>query len=91
MPKVTKKDALLYHSRGRHGKIEVIPTKPYSIQFDLSMAYTPGIGCVAPAVAKAAMESGVAKYPITDWEAYRKSLDRRLSDHLKKIAECSGI
>jgi len=46
---------------------------------------------VAPAVVKAAMESGVAKYTITDWEAYRKSLDRRLSDHLKKIAECSGI
>ncbi len=43
MPKVTKEDALLYHSRGRHGKIEVIPTKPYSTQFDLSMAYTPGV------------------------------------------------
>lgn len=49
------------------------------------------ISCVAPAVAKAAMESGVAKYPITDWEAYRKSLDRRLSEHIKKIADCSGI
>ncbi len=43
MPKVTKKDALLYHSRGRHGKVEVIPTKPYSTQFDISMAYTPGV------------------------------------------------
>src|SRR5512140_497253 len=43
MPKVTKEDALLYHSRGRHGKVEVIPTKPYSSQFDLSMAYTPGV------------------------------------------------
>jgi malate dehydrogenase (oxaloacetate-decarboxylating)(NADP+) len=43
MPKVTKEDALLYHSRGRHGKIEVIPTKPYSTQFDLSLAYTPGV------------------------------------------------
>jgi malate dehydrogenase (oxaloacetate-decarboxylating)(NADP+) len=49
------------------------------------------ISCVAPAVARAAMESGVAKYPITDWDAYRKSLDRRLSDHIKKIADCSGI
>jgi len=38
MPKVTKEDALLYHSRGRHGKVEVIPTKPYSTQFDLSLA-----------------------------------------------------
>jgi malate dehydrogenase (oxaloacetate-decarboxylating)(NADP+) len=43
MLKVTKEDALLYHSRGRHGKIEVIPTKPYSTQFDLSLAYTPGV------------------------------------------------
>jgi malate dehydrogenase (oxaloacetate-decarboxylating)(NADP+) len=43
MPKVTKEDALLYHSRGRHGKVEVIPTKPYSDQIDLSLAYTPGV------------------------------------------------
>ena len=43
MQKVTKEDALLYHSRGRHGKIEVIPTKPYCSQFDLSLAYTPGV------------------------------------------------
>jgi malate dehydrogenase (oxaloacetate-decarboxylating)(NADP+) len=43
MPKVTKEDALLYHCRGRKGKIEVIPSKPYSSQFDLSLAYTPGV------------------------------------------------
>ncbi len=43
MAKVTKEDALLYHSRGRHGKVEVIPTKPYATQFDLSLAYTPGV------------------------------------------------
>jgi malate dehydrogenase (oxaloacetate-decarboxylating)(NADP+) len=43
MVKVTKENALLYHSRGRHGKVEVIPTKPYSTQFDLSLAYTPGV------------------------------------------------
>ncbi len=49
------------------------------------------ISTVAPAVAKAAMESGIAKYPITDWEAYKKSLDRRLSDHIKRIGEVSGI
>ena len=49
------------------------------------------ISCVAPAVAKAAMDSGVAKYPITDWDAYKKSLDRRLSEHIKKIANCSGM
>jgi malate dehydrogenase (oxaloacetate-decarboxylating)(NADP+) len=49
------------------------------------------ISCVAPAVAKAAMESGVAKYPISDWDAYKKSLDRRLSEHIKKIADCSDM
>ena len=43
MAKITREDALLYHSRGRHGKIEVIPTKPYCTQFDLSLAYTPGV------------------------------------------------
>jgi malate dehydrogenase (oxaloacetate-decarboxylating)(NADP+) len=43
MRKITKEDALLYHSRGRKGKVEVIPTKPYCTQFDLSLAYTPGV------------------------------------------------
>jgi malate dehydrogenase (oxaloacetate-decarboxylating)(NADP+) len=43
MPKVTKEAALLYHSRNRKGKVEVIPTKPYCTQFDLSLAYTPGV------------------------------------------------
>jgi malate dehydrogenase (oxaloacetate-decarboxylating)(NADP+) len=43
MTKITREDALLYHSRGRKGKIEVIPTKPYCTQFDLSLAYTPGV------------------------------------------------
>ena len=43
MPKVTKEDALFYHSKGRRGKIEVIPTKPYCSQYDLSLAYTPGV------------------------------------------------
>ncbi len=33
---------------------------------------------VAPAVAKAAIESGVAKYPITDWDAYLVDLNKRL-------------
>ncbi len=36
------------------------------------------LSTVAPAVAKAAMESGVAKFPITDWEAYANSLNQRL-------------
>ena len=43
MPKVTKEHALKYHQAHREGKIEVIPTKPYYTQFDLSLAYTPGV------------------------------------------------
>ncbi len=36
-------EALLYHSEGRPGKIEVVPTKPYRTQNDLSLAYSPGV------------------------------------------------
>lgn len=43
MSKLTKEDALEYHSQGKPGKIEVIPTKPYSSQRDLSLAYSPGV------------------------------------------------
>lgn len=32
-----------YHSEGRPGKIEVVPTKPYHTQYDLSLAYSPGV------------------------------------------------
>lgn len=38
-----KQDALDYHSSGRPGKIEVIPTKPTNSQRDLSLAYSPGV------------------------------------------------
>ncbi|HNU49259.1 MAG TPA: NADP-dependent malic enzyme, partial [Bacteroidia bacterium] len=37
------KEALDYHASGRPGKIEVIPSKPYSSQRDLSLAYSPGV------------------------------------------------
>lgn len=40
---VRKQDALDYHSQGRKGKIEVVPTKPCLTQRDLSLAYTPGV------------------------------------------------
>jgi malate dehydrogenase (oxaloacetate-decarboxylating)(NADP+) len=43
MSKINRDDALNYHSGGRPGKIEVIPTKPYNTQYDLSLAYTPGV------------------------------------------------
>jgi malate dehydrogenase (oxaloacetate-decarboxylating)(NADP+) len=38
-----KEDALLYHSMGRRGKLEVVPTKPVQTQRDLSLAYSPGV------------------------------------------------
>ncbi|WP_029904399.1 NADP-dependent malic enzyme [Prevotella sp. 10(H)] len=43
MPKVTREAALKYHSSGRPGKIEVVPSKPHSTQTDLSLAYSPGV------------------------------------------------
>ena len=43
MVKITKEAALLYHSQGKPGKIEVVPTKPYRTQTDLSLAYSPGV------------------------------------------------
>ncbi|MFT6747159.1 MAG: malate dehydrogenase (oxaloacetate-decarboxylating)(NADP+) [Glaciecola sp.] len=49
MAKIRKQEALDYHSQGKPGKIEVIPTKPYSTQRDLSLAYSPGVAepCLA--------------------------------------------
>ncbi len=41
--KFTDEDALDYHFGNRPGKLEVIPTKPYSTQRDLSLAYSPGV------------------------------------------------
>lgn len=41
--KIRKEDALYYHSKGRPGKIQVIPTKETNTQRDLSLAYSPGV------------------------------------------------
>ncbi|TNE56073.1 MAG: NADP-dependent malic enzyme [Bacteroidetes bacterium] len=43
MAKIRKQDALDYHATGRPGKIELVPTKPYSTPRDLSLAYSPGV------------------------------------------------
>ncbi len=43
MRRMTPEEALEYHSRGRKGKIEVVPTKPCRTQEDLSLAYSPGV------------------------------------------------
>jgi malate dehydrogenase (oxaloacetate-decarboxylating)(NADP+) len=45
-------DALEYHSGGRPGKIEVVPTKPTATQRDLSLAYTPGVAKPCLEIAK---------------------------------------
>jgi len=43
MLKISRQEALDYHEKNRPGKIEVIPTKPHNTQYDLSLAYTPGV------------------------------------------------
>jgi malate dehydrogenase (oxaloacetate-decarboxylating)(NADP+) len=52
MRRITPEEALEYHSRGRKGKVEVVPSKPCRTQEDLSMAYTPGVAEPCLAIAK---------------------------------------
>jgi malate dehydrogenase (oxaloacetate-decarboxylating)(NADP+) len=49
------------------------------------------ISRVASAVARAAIETGVARLKIDDWDEYERSLDRRTSDHIKRIADISCL
>ena len=60
MAKIRKQDALDYHAMGRPGKIEVVPTKPYSSQRDLSLAYSPGVA--EPCLKIAENKEDVYKY-----------------------------
>lgn len=65
MDKMTNKptrnqDALNYHSKGRPGKIQVVPTKPTNSQRDLTMAYSPGVA--EPCLRIAANVDDVYKY-----------------------------
>lgn len=55
-----KEDALKYHSKGRPGKIEVVPTKPTNTKRDLSLAYSPGVA--EPCLEIAANTDDVYKY-----------------------------
>ncbi|HEY8182485.1 MAG TPA: malic enzyme-like NAD(P)-binding protein, partial [Thermoanaerobaculia bacterium] len=48
----SRDDALEYHSRGRPGKTEVVPTKPTATQRDLALAYTPGVAKPCLEIAK---------------------------------------
>jgi malate dehydrogenase (oxaloacetate-decarboxylating)(NADP+) len=49
------------------------------------------ISIVAPAVAKAAMDCGVARNPIQDMKTYRETLEKRLTQHISNIARCTEI
>ena len=60
MSKNRKQEALDYHSSGKPGKIEVIPTKPYASQRDLSLAYSPGVA--EPCLKIAENKDDVYKY-----------------------------
>lgn len=60
MIKVRKQEALDYHSQGKPGKIEVVPSKPYSTQRDLSLAYSPGVA--EPCIKIAENKNDVYKY-----------------------------
>ena len=60
MAKIRKQEALDYHSSGKPGKIEVVPTKPYASQRDLSLAYSPGVA--EPCLKIAENKDDVYKY-----------------------------
>src|SRR3954470_17004663 len=47
----TEQEALLFHSQGKPGKLEITPTKPMATQRDLSLAYSPGVAVPVLAIA----------------------------------------
>jgi malate dehydrogenase (oxaloacetate-decarboxylating)(NADP+) len=51
-PTFTDQEALDFHSRGKPGKLEIVPTKPMATQRDLSLAYSPGVAVPVKAIAK---------------------------------------
>ena len=51
-PSFTDQEALQFHTQGRPGKIEVMPTKPMATQRDLSLAYSPGVAVPVLAIAE---------------------------------------
>ncbi|MDE7397324.1 MAG: NADP-dependent malic enzyme [Muribaculum sp.] len=50
MKNITRQEALDFHSEGRPGKIEIVPTVPYFSQRDLSLAYSPGVAWPSEAI-----------------------------------------
>jgi malate dehydrogenase (oxaloacetate-decarboxylating)(NADP+) len=47
----SEREALLFHSQGRPGKIQIVATKPMATQRDLSLAYSPGVAVPVRAIA----------------------------------------
>jgi len=50
--RITAQEALLFHSQGMPGKLEITPTKPLATQRDLSLAYSPGVAVPVLAIAE---------------------------------------
>ena len=50
-PTFTDQEALQFHSMGKPGKLEIVPTKPMATQRDLSLAYSPGVAVPVLAIA----------------------------------------
>lgn len=85
MIKVTKEAALEYHSKGKPGKIEVVPTKPYRTQYDLSLAYSPGVAEPCLEIQKEPNENSrrlgvyaICKYAHTHADSYVGKLYKRI-------------
>ena len=55
-----RREALIYHAKPKPGKIEVVPTKKYSTQRDLGLAYSPGVA--APCLEIQKNKENVYKY-----------------------------
>jgi len=51
-PIFSDREALLFHSSGRPGKLEIVATKPMATQRDLSLAYSPGVAVPVMAIAE---------------------------------------
>ncbi len=60
MQEIKRREALDFHSKKRPGKIEVVPTKKYSTQRDLALAYSPGVA--EPCISISRRKSDVYKY-----------------------------
>ena len=67
-PRITEEEALVFHSTGRPGKVEIVATKPLTTQRDLTLAYSPGVAwpCLA-----------IERDPDTAWTSSRRSREPR--------------